>query len=145
MSDQQPPYGGATPPGPWSSPGGPGYDSGPSYPNPPYAGAPPGGPYPNYPYAGPQRDAPGATASLVLGIIGLAGLAVCGLLLVLSPFAWYYGNRALEEIELSGRTLGGHGNAKAGQVMGIIGTVLLVIGLVGLVVFVILLANAPSD
>jgi hypothetical protein len=72
----------------------------------------------------------------VLGIIGLVGLFVCGVLVVLSPIAWYYGNRALEEIDMSGGTLGGRGNAKAGQILGIIGTVLLGIGVAGLILLI---------
>jgi hypothetical protein len=137
MSDQQPPTGGNPPPSQWpppGGPGGPGYGGGPQYGGQPY-GAPPGGAYPNYGYPQPQADAPGATTALVLGILGLV---LCG---VLAPFAWYYGNRALEEIELSGRTLGGHGNAKAGQIMGIIGTILLGVTLVFVVIYVIVIAS----
>jgi Domain of unknown function (DUF4190) len=146
MSDHYPPSGGAPPPpqnwpppggqggyggpsGGYGAPGGPGYGGGP-----PHGGPPQGGAFPNYPYPQPQADAPGATTALVLGILGLV---VCG---VLAPFAWYYGNRALEEIELSGRTLGGHGNAKAGQIMGIIGTILLGVGLVLGIIYVIAIA-----
>jgi hypothetical protein len=155
MTDEQPPTGGAPPPGPWPPPGGPGHDSAPPpgppygrgpygapvhgsppYGGPHYGGPPQGGAFPNYPYPVVQRDAPGATTSLVLGIIGLVGLFICGVLVILSPFAWYYGNRALEEIELSGGALGGHGNAKAGQIMGIIGTVLLGIGVVLLILLI---------
>jgi Domain of unknown function (DUF4190) len=157
MSDQYPPTGGGPPPQQnWPPPGGPGGSGpgGPDYGNPgyggpsyggspqggpPYGGPPQGGAFPNYPYGQPQADAPGATTALVLGILGLV---VCG---VLAPFAWYYGNRALEEIELSGRTLGGHGNAKAGQIMGIIGTILLGVGLVFGIIWIIAVASIANS
>jgi Domain of unknown function (DUF4190) len=142
MSDQYPPTGGGPPPGQWPPPGGsgaPGYGGGgPQYGGAPY-GAPQGGAFPNYPYPQPQADAPGATTALVLGILGIV---VCQ---ILAPFAWDYGNRALEEIELSGRTLGGHGNAKAGQILGIIGTILLGLVLVYIVFIIILAAGLSSS
>lgn len=122
----------------WSAPG-------PPLAGPPLAGPPPGAPYPPYhspPYIRPE--APSATTALVLGIVGLAGgLMVCGLPLVVSPFAWYFGNQALREIEESGGTLGGESQARAGQIMGIIGTIFL--GLAVLVLVVILVAAASTS
>jgi hypothetical protein len=82
--------------------------------------------------------------AFVLGIVGLAGAFVfCGLPIVVSPFAWYFGNQALREIEDSGGALGGESQARAGQIMGIIGTVLLALGL--LVLVIILVAAASSS
>jgi hypothetical protein len=150
MSNQQPPPGGPPPPSNWPPPGGqggPGSGGGPPYGGPQYGqqygpqygGPPQGGAFPNYPYPQMQQDAPGATTAMVLGILGLV---VCG---VLAPFAWYYGNRALEEIDLSGGTLGGRSNAKAGQIMGIIGTVLLGVGLVFGIIWIIAVASIASS
>jgi hypothetical protein len=79
--------------------------------------------------------------ALVLGIVGLASiLVVCGLGLVVSPLAWYYGNSALNEIKLSNGSLGGYDSARAGQVMGIIGTVLLATILLGFVILILAVA-----
>lgn len=67
-----------------------------------------------------------ATTSMVLGIIALASLAVaCGIGLVLAPFAWVIGGRAVREIDASHGALGGRDQAQAGRVMGILGTVML--------------------
>lgn len=139
MSDQEPP-----PEPHWSAPGGGPPIGEPQQvgPQPPY---PPYPPYASYPPPFVRPEAPGATTALVLGIVGLAGgLAVCGLPLVVCPFAWYYGNQALREIENSGGALGGHSQARAGQVMGIIGTAILALAVVVLVV-VLIAAGASSN
>lgn len=110
----------------------PGY-GGPAYP------AQPGQPgAPAYGYAQQLPDHPRATLSLTLGIIGLAGGLICGVGLLVSPFAWFISQRTLREIRESRGQLGGEGNARAGQVMGIIGTVLLVLGVVALAAVVVL-------
>ena len=70
-------------------------------------------------------DHPKATTALVLGILGLV---VCG---VIAPFAWRIGRRTLDEIDGSHGQLGGRGTAQAGYVLGIIGTVVLLLGLLG--------------
>ena len=94
------------------------------------AGPPPQYPYPGqggpggYPY-GPQAEQSQATTALVLGILGLV---ICG---VLAPFAWSIGHKSLKEIDASGGALGGRGKAQAGYIMGIIGTILLVVAVVG--------------
>ncbi len=75
-----------------------------------------------------QRKAPGAVASLVLGILGIA---VCG---ILAPFAWHYGQKA-EALAATG-DYGGQGIPTAGKVLGIIGTVILIVGLVAALILV---------
>ena len=60
-----------------------------------------------------------SVASLALGILGLAA---CG---IFSPFAWYYGWRELADIRLRRASGGGEALARAGYVLGIVGTVLL--------------------
>jgi uncharacterized membrane protein YjgN (DUF898 family) len=84
--------------------------------------------YPPHPGGGyqqpPQQDHPKAMTSLILGILGVV---ICG---VLAPFAWRIGKRAVNEIDASGGQLGGRGTAQAGYILGIIGTILLIIGVV---------------
>lgn len=70
-----------------------------------------------------------ATASLVLGIVGLV---LCGG--ILSPIAWYLGAQEERAIDEGRRDPGGRQTAQAGKVLGIIGTVLVAIG----ILFVIL-------
>lgn len=99
-----------------------------SNPTNPYGGAP-GYPQPGYPqpHYGMQQKEPQATTALVLGILGLVCCPFTG------PFAWFVGQKSLNAIDASGGTLGGHGEAKAGQVLGIVGTI--VLALVALLMF----------
>ena len=88
---------------------------------------------------------PSATTSMVLGLIGLVSLITClGVGLILSPFAWAMGSKALKEIDASGGTLGGGDQARAGQVMGIIGTTLLVLGVLAIAAIIGLVAFGSS-
>ena len=64
---------------------------------------------------------------LVLGIVGMVACQV------VSPFAWVMGNRVVREIDASQGRLGGRGAAQVGQILGIIGTVILVAGVLVLI------------
>lgn len=93
--------------------------------------------YPQDPGAYQQpmpQDHPRATTALVLGILGLV---VC---LLLAPFAWRIGKKAVGEIDASGGRIGGRGSAQAGYVLGLIGTIVLV--LVVLLLLVVLPTGA---
>lgn len=81
-------------------------------------------------YAQPQNH-PRATTALVLGIVGI----VC--CEFVAPFAWAIGKKAVSEIDASGGQYGGRGQAQAGYILGIIGTVLLILGLLFFVVSLI--------
>jgi len=134
----QPPYG--QPPY-----GQPGYGG---YPPPGYPAYPPGAPHPAgppaqyYPPAVPNH--PKATTALVLGLVSVVGgLSFCGIPLLVSPFAWVTGHRVVNEIRASRGHLAGESSAQAGMVLGIIGSVLLVIWLI--VVALLVLGFATSD
>jgi hypothetical protein len=103
---------------------------------------PPQYPYPGgqsgYPY-GPPPEQGQATTALVLGILGIA---ICG---VVAPFAWSIGHSSLREIDASGGALGGRGKAQAGYILGIVGTVLLIISVaLGGILLLGLLATSSS-
>ncbi len=68
-------------------------------------------------------------------MLGILGLVLCQ---VLSPFAWVMGNRVVREIDASQGFTGGRGNANAGRICGIVGTVLLGLTIVLLMFFVVL-------
>ena len=110
----------------------------------PYGAQPPG---PGQPYAGQQQwgtpppKHPKATLVLILGILGLI---VCS---VLAPFAWVMGNRAVAEIDANPGVYDGRGEAQAGRILGIIGTVLLILSIVVLafVVVLVIAGIASSD
>jgi hypothetical protein len=98
-------------------------------------------------YGAAPANHPSATTALVLSLIGLAGIAFCGgVTLVLSPFAWRIGARAVREIDASQGRLGGREQANAGRIMGIIGTVLLALGiLLALALVALLVASGTSE
>ncbi|MBY8855746.1 DUF4190 domain-containing protein [Nocardia sp. CA2R105] len=77
---------------------------------------------------GPAVEHPHATTVLLLGILSIF---CCG---ALGPVAWVLGKQALNQIEQSdqlnhayGATLGGRSQILVGYVLGIIGTVLMVL------------------
>jgi uncharacterized membrane protein YjgN (DUF898 family) len=75
------------------------------------------------PQFAPQPPAhPQSTTALILGILGIV---LCGLL---APFAWFVGNKAVDEIDRNPGLYSGRGEANAGKVLGIIGTVMLGVG-----------------
>jgi hypothetical protein len=135
---QQPPYG--QPPGYGQQP----YGQQPGQGQPPY-GQPPGYgppgygqqgyPQPGYPpmgygYVAPP-DHPKAVTSLVLGILGLVACQI------LSPFAWSIGKKTVAEIDASQGRLGGRTQAQVGYILGIVGSVLLILAAAFLVVWLV--------
>jgi hypothetical protein len=71
----------------------------------------------------PQSASTQAITSLILGILGIF---CCGLL---APVAWYLGNQELKAIREGRSALAGEGMAKAGSILGIIGSILLVLSI----------------
>lgn len=67
------------------------------------------------------------TVALVLGVLSIV---CCGLL---GPVAWYIGDKELKAIAAGASDRSGEGLAKAGKILGIIGTVLLVLSLIWVV------------
>lgn len=84
-----------------------------------YAPPPPG----PWPYPVPPKE-PRATTALILGLIGVIGGWLCCLPVVVSPVAVVYGKKSLNAIREQPH-LGGHGEAMAGFILGICGTVLI--------------------
>lgn len=96
-----------------------------------------------YPQVAPAH--PQSTLALVLGVVGLAGLFVCGLPLLVSPFAWAIGRSSLKEIRESHGRLSGESNALAGMIMGIIGTVLLILVVLGIIALIVLVSVGSTS
>ena len=80
-------------------------------------------PPPNPLAAAGLPDHPKATPALVLGILGLVGLPI------LAPFAWIIATSALKDAAAMPGRWRTTGSVQAGQILGIIGTLLLVIGI----------------
>lgn len=71
------------------------------------------------PWGSPPPSHPQATTAMVLGILGLACFSFLG------PFAIWLGLKSMREIDASGGQLGGRGQAQAGLILGILGTLVL--------------------
>ena len=87
---------------------------------------------------------PGAGA-LIFGIVAVAGAFFCVLPILVSPVAWVLGAQARREIRSAPQQWGGEGRATAGMVLGIVGTVLLVLGLLAIALFVIVAVSSSSS
>ncbi len=92
----------------------------------------------------PYPEASQSTTALVLGLVGLLGgvsavfLGVLGLLAgFLSPFGWYLGRKEMKAIDAGLRDPTNRGTAKAGMILGIVGTVFIVLAIALFVVIVI--------
>lgn len=79
---------------------------------------------------GSYPESSNATTVLVLGIVGL-------FVNLVAPVAWWLGNDEIKAIDAGKRAPENRSVANAGRVLGIIGTVFLVIGFFVLLVFVI--------
>ena len=124
---EQPPASGGWQPG--AQPPGPG-------------GYPPAGPggYPPPGYGGytQQMQHPQGTTILVLGILSLV---VCG---ILGPFAWSMGNKAMSQVRFSGYTYSNAGFIRAGRLLAIIATCLIVLWVIAVLVIASnISANGP--
>jgi ABC-type Fe3+ transport system permease subunit len=72
----------------------------------------------------PRQQASSAVAALVLGILGVVLCPLCG------PVAWVLGRKAEQEVDASGGRIGGRGLGTAGKILGIIGTLFIVLFIV---------------
>jgi hypothetical protein len=88
---------------------------------------------------------PSATTALVLGLVSLIGLFICLVPIVAAPFAWRTGSRVVREIDAQPGRWSGREQAQAGRIMGMIGTVILVLGVLAIVGLVVLLFAAGSS
>ncbi len=88
-----------------------------------------------HPVAAQLPPHPRANAALVLGILSACGLVI-GVTLLLGPLAWYYGAAAMRGIDREPARWGGRGTAKAGFILGVIGTGLLALAMLLLLVVI---------
>jgi hypothetical protein len=130
----------------------------PSYPGAPPPMPPYGQQYPTQqPFSQPnqgQQPFPGQPApfglrpkhpqAMVALVFGILGVALCQLF---GPVAWVTGNKVVKEIDANPQAYDGRGEANAGRILGIIGTVILVLGFVAILGLLVLglLADATFD
>ncbi|MHC5036128.1 MAG: hypothetical protein ACYTHM_02335 [Planctomycetota bacterium] len=105
-------------------------------------------------YAAEGQPSGKATAAMVLGIIGVAtSLCCCGMGMIglaCSILAWILGHQETRAIEAGTSAWEGLGQAKAGMILGIIGTIFNTLLLIGaalyyLTVFVFMIAGSAAS
>lgn len=155
--EQPNPYGGQPPPNPYGGPPPYGQPQPPQQPQqPPYnpyqqpyqqqpyqqqpyqqQPYPPSGYPPGYaPYqTAPPNDGLGL-AAMIIGIVSLLMACAYGLGLLGAPAALIMGRISMKRIDRSDGQLGGRGMAKAGFILGIIGSVFLALAIIALVVII---------
>jgi len=137
-----------TPQDGWTAPAysAPSYGQQPGYGSGTYPGATQPMPGQAPPLGRPLQDDSGATPALVVGIVAIAlGLLGAGLGFVISPVAMVLGWRSKRRIDASNGQLGGRGNAQAGFILGLIGTIFLALGIVLLLLIVGLIFSHDSS
>lgn len=98
----------------------------------------PSPPLPAYAYRAPVEH-PRGVLVFVLGILSVLGMGFFG------PFAWALGRSALREIDAVPGVYNNRGVVQAGMVLGIVGTVLLVIGVVALLMVVTIMSASLAS
>jgi len=88
---------------------------------------------------GPTVEHPQATLAFVLGLLSVLGL------LILGPFGWVVGRRVIRQIDQDPRQFSNRGLAMAGMVLGIIGTVLMLLLVALFAVGVLLFMGAAGS
>jgi TRAP-type C4-dicarboxylate transport system permease small subunit len=83
---------------------------------------------PSIPVAAAQQSSK-ATIAVVVGVLGIV---CCGLL---APVAWYLGNEEIKAIDAGRLSETNRGMAQVGKILGIIGSILLVLGLLWVLFF----------
>lgn len=109
-----------------------------------------GGPLPPFTYPrveAPLPKAPGATLSLVLGIVSLGGLFVLLVPAFLAPLACYHAVAARRRIDREPSRWSGRGEAQAGLVLGTItcGLVMIALGLLLLAALGVTIASGQDS
>ena len=79
-----------------------------------------------------EATAAGAGNATLILILGIVGILCCN---ILGPIAWYMGKQELQAIAEGRVAVANEGMAKAGMILGIIGTALLVFGILWIFFF----------
>jgi hypothetical protein len=79
--------------------------------------------------ANPGQQQSASTQAITALVLGILGVICCN---ILGPVAWYVGNQELKAVREGRSPMAGEILAKIGMILGIIGTVLMVLGLLWL-------------
>lgn len=102
------------------------------------------------PYGFPQPPPhPEANSAMVLGIVGLCLSVMCGGIGVfVAPFGLFKGKRVMAEIDANPAAYSGRGNAQAGFITGLIGTIfgaLYMLFWIAYIIFIIVMLFVVSE
>ena len=84
------------------------------------------------PPAIPVATAPQSSKATIAVVVGVLGIVCCGLL---APVAWYLGNEEIKAIDAGRLSETNRGMAQVGKILGIIGSILLILGLLWVLFF----------
>jgi uncharacterized membrane protein YjgN (DUF898 family) len=76
--------------------------------------------------ANPGTSQSSSTQAIVSLVLGILGVVCCGLL---APIAWFLGTQEIKAIREGRSPAAGEGLAKAGMILGIIGSIILVLSI----------------
>lgn len=78
---------------------------------------------------------PNAQTAYVLGIVGVVGTLCCCLLFFLPPIAWVLGYSTIKAIDAQPHVYSGRDQARAGMILGMVGTAAAVLGIISFIGF----------
>jgi hypothetical protein len=84
------------------------------------------------PPAIPVATAQQSSKATIAVVVGVLGIVCCGLL---APVAWYLGNEEIKAIDAGRLSETNRGMAQVGKILGIIGSILLILGLLWVLFF----------
>jgi hypothetical protein len=102
----------------------------------PYGQQPPM-PYGQQPYGAPPQEHPQGTLILIFGILGI-------FITIFAPIAWYLGNKAKKDIQISGIQYSNEQNISIGRMLGKIFTIIAIVSIVFVIILWIVIAIAAS-
>lgn len=85
-------------------------------------------------FASPTAQYPESSNALAALIVSLGGFVLCG---ILFPIGWWLGSNELTAIRAGRRDPANQGTARAGQLIGMIMTILMIVGILTIVAFIV--------
>jgi uncharacterized membrane protein YjgN (DUF898 family) len=84
----------------------------------------------------------GQPSGILILVLGILGITICG---ICAPIAWIMSNNAIKEIDAGRGDPAQRGSANIGRIIGIIGTVLVVLGLLFVVVISLVMGSGGGE
>jgi hypothetical protein len=94
-------------------------------------------PYGQQPYGAPPQEHPQGTMILIFGILGI-------FITIFAPIAWYLGNKAKKDVQMSGVQYSNEQNISIGRMLGKVFTIIAIVSIVLVIIFWIVIAVVAS-